>query len=591
MEGHSSIKLSLFAAGLFCLMLAMMPVYGQLAFVDVAPSYGLDIAEGCGDVIWYDFDNDGDLDLLVTHNFSGHNFFYQNDGNSFPSLAVGLPQGGCRPIPADFDHDGDLDILFRCHNAPTVQRLMVREGDYFFDRTVELGLPETDHWRDCAWVDVDHDGWVDLIAGNAISGFHVFRNNLGTRFDDITAQTSLPPYSNFSEMCEADVNFDGEIEMFMTRLNGDDHYYVNDGNAHFRDMTVEAGLAGAIGETDCIWADFDNDLFPDLLTQASDHHTIWHNNGNGTFTEMNVHGTTDAYYTSNANYAVGDFNMDKKLDFYAGRPGNCAYGRAPNQFFIQDTCIGLDIWFTDVAPALDMDFMADCTPTVADFDNDGRLDLSLAGHEDPFRLLRNVTPLPLNFLQVLPLGPNGEQDRWHTRVEIYPHGSFQAVAASELNSSNVRRSGMSNYFVVDQNGHYDLRIHFASGVVMTPEQYPYLSDVVPSQIGHLLTVRQGQQLKTPPAPPTTPMAFALNGVYPNPFNATTGIRYSVAEDGMARMAVYNLSGQRVAEILNGFVTQGEHVLPWNASGLATGVYLLELRSGARVVHAKAVLLK
>lgn len=67
--------------------------------------------------------------------------------------------------------------------------------------------------------------------------------------------------------------------------------------------------------------------------------------------------------------------------------------------------------------------------------------------------------------------------------------------------------------------------------------------------------------------------------YPNPFNPSTVIKYSVANAGTATLKVYNALGSEVASLVNGFVSQGEHSVNFDASGLPTGTYYYTLKSG------------
>lgn len=67
--------------------------------------------------------------------------------------------------------------------------------------------------------------------------------------------------------------------------------------------------------------------------------------------------------------------------------------------------------------------------------------------------------------------------------------------------------------------------------------------------------------------------------FPNPFNPSTVIKYSVANAGNATLKVYNALGSEVASLVNGFVAQGEHSVNFDASGLPTGTYYYTLKSG------------
>jgi len=583
---------------IICAIVFPLTAAAQLSFTDVAPELGMADEGLCADVIWYDWDGDGDQDLMVTRRFNDGNTYFRNDGDHFTRVDnTGLTPStdGGMPKPADIDHDGDLDYWTRCYH--TEGQMMVNENGTWVDRTQNMGLPVTTGWRDAAWVDVDHDGWIDLISGHYQMGFRLYRNINGSQFEDVTDTHQLPNFSQFAEMCEADADLDGEIELFITTIYREDYYFDNNGNGNFRDATTEAGLDLAEGFMGCKWADFDNDKYPDLLTQRADRHTIWHNNGNGTFTEMNVHGTEvlewgdGSGYPGGAMYAVADYNMDGFFDFYAGIPGGCGYTTGQSQFMVMDSIRGLDIWFHDIALELGMDFHTSTNPTAIDFNGDGAMDLCTASNNEPLRLFRNNTMQNGNRLEIQPLGPNGERDRWHTRVEVYPHGGTQPIRVSELNSSNVSRNGFNSYFVLDENAHYDLRLSFASGTIMLPENYPQLNDIVPSQIGHLLTVRMGQTVTAVTEPPAVVNRLQMMPAHPNPFNAATTLRYTVPVSGDITLAVYNIAGQHVADLVNNHVIAGEHRVQWNASGISSGVYLIRLDAAGTTVSQKVVLLK
>jgi len=85
--------------------------------------------------------------------------------------------------------------------------------------------------------------------------------------------------------------------------------------------------------------------------------------------------------------------------------------------------------------------------------------------------------------------------------------------------------------------------------------------------------------------------FNLTKVYPNPFNPTTEIDFTVPSDGYVRLSAYNVMGQEVSVIFDGFQTIGEHSYRWDASALPSGVYYVRLSSGKNVKTMKALLVK
>lgn len=90
---------------------------------------------------------------------------------------------------------------------------------------------------------------------------------------------------------------------------------------------------------------------------------------------------------------------------------------------------------------------------------------------------------------------------------------------------------------------------------------------------------------------TSPIAFDLGQNYPNPFNPSTNIKYSVPEAGNVKIAVYNLVGEEVAILVDGFTQAGTFEVTFDASNLSSGVYLYKLQSANSVMTKKMMLLK
>jgi len=83
----------------------------------------------------------------------------------------------------------------------------------------------------------------------------------------------------------------------------------------------------------------------------------------------------------------------------------------------------------------------------------------------------------------------------------------------------------------------------------------------------------------------------LTGVYPNPFNAAAQIKFNLPEAGMVKVGVYDLSGRLALELASRRYAAGSHQIEFNGTALASGVYVVRLEAGGRVVQAKAALVK
>ncbi len=581
-----------FASALLCLALTT----GSPAqpFTNVAPELGIDVSSPWGDVFALDFNSDSRNDILFTSRYDGAGHYFEFQDGVYVELPIGLPDGstdGYKVIPMDFDHDGDMDLLIGCYHYRVA--LMINENGFLVDRAQQWGLSSSSGNRDMACADLDHDGWMDIILGYGSAGWKVYRNTGDSLFADITAQTGLPPISSFHRFCESDVDLDGDVDLFMTRTDGTDYFFVNFAG-EFEDRTIASGLSQAMGRGGCLWADFDNDKYPDLLTGGNQKHTIWHNNGNLTFTEMTVHGTDVIFdvHAYAANYAVADFDMDGDLDIYAGQPDGGWWGQKPNQFFRCDSIVGLNIYFTDIAPELNLDFYADTKPHFYDYDQDGDLDLFLRMYGEPSRLYRNNIGSQDRLL-VSVVGPEGERDCWMTRVEVYEHGTETLVAAAESNYGGARRDGLDHYFTLNGNASYDLRLYFANGDVMLPDIYEGLSGVIPADVQHKLVVRRGvgveEAISVSPSAPV-PQDFAVS-VFPNPFNALANLRLNVPESSEITVQLFDVQGRLVNTLARSRFSAGSHNLQWNAANASTGVYFLRVTSPSFTSSSKLVLVK
>jgi len=87
------------------------------------------------------------------------------------------------------------------------------------------------------------------------------------------------------------------------------------------------------------------------------------------------------------------------------------------------------------------------------------------------------------------------------------------------------------------------------------------------------------------------LTFELKGNYPNPFNPSTIIRYALAQSGPVQLTVFNVYGQKVRELVNGFQEKGAYRVTFDATGLSSGVYFCKLRAGTFEAVHKMLLIR
>ena len=270
---------------------------GDGTFTYVSDTAGIETSENrgrCG--FWFDYNNDGKLDLFVK-NDGGNNPLYQNNGDgTFTKLSVaGLSDAvlgrhgdsDCGSIMsfADYDNDGYLDVMIT--GDCNVMNLYRNNGDgTFVDVTSAAGIV----WRrgakggakGIAWGDYDNDGYPDLFIAQAHTrrsgaGGTLFHNNGDGTFTDVTSSAGV----SITGSCEAavwgDYDSDGYLDLFITNA-GDtgqgpgNHNFLfhNNGNGTFTDVAAATGTAleddVALHKGAC-WVDYDNDGFLDLMVK------------------------------------------------------------------------------------------------------------------------------------------------------------------------------------------------------------------------------------------------------------------------------------------------------------------------------------
>ncbi|MEQ9716863.1 MAG: LamG-like jellyroll fold domain-containing protein, partial [Balneola sp.] len=88
-----------------------------------------------------------------------------------------------------------------------------------------------------------------------------------------------------------------------------------------------------------------------------------------------------------------------------------------------------------------------------------------------------------------------------------------------------------------------------------------------------------------------PSEFTLSQNYPNPFNPTTNISFTIPEQSDVQLVIFNVLGQKVAELVNGEKSPGSYTLSWDASSASSGVYIYQLKTSTQVISKRMLLIK
>ena len=88
-----------------------------------------------------------------------------------------------------------------------------------------------------------------------------------------------------------------------------------------------------------------------------------------------------------------------------------------------------------------------------------------------------------------------------------------------------------------------------------------------------------------------PDNYSISNIYPNPFNPSVTIDYSIPEMSLVNISIYDLKGVKVAELINDNIESGYHSISWNGSNHASGVYIVQIQANEFNDTQKIMLLK
>ncbi|MCB0038547.1 MAG: VCBS repeat-containing protein [Caldilinea sp.] len=363
---------------------ATAPQACNAAFTAIAP--GLPAVDASA-VAWGDYDNDGDLDLL----FAGASGttriarLYRNDGGVFvdsgtaDNALIGVGWG--HVAWGDYDNDGDLDILLTGWNNVGYAKIYRNDGGVFVDSGTTDDALIGVWYSSVAWGDYDNDGDLDiLLTGGDAAGpvTKVYRNDNGSFEDSGTADDALTGVSS-SSVAWGDYDNDGDLDVLLTGVDASPSFvakvYRND-NGSFEDSGTADDILTGVGMSSVAWGDYDNDGDLDILltgvNDSSGELTQVYRNDNGSFVDS---GTTDDALTGVAwsSVAWGDYDNDGDLDILLTGDDNI---NSIAKVYRNDNG-----GFVDSGPIDDaLTGVSSSSVAWGDYDNDGDLDILLTGN-------------------------------------------------------------------------------------------------------------------------------------------------------------------------------------------------------------------
>lgn len=365
---------------------------------------------------WADYDNDGDLDLYVPSGNYGTGSLFQNTESNVRWLEVQLigsasnksalgarvrvkaqvstklsPFWQTREISGQTGtgSQNHLVLYFGLGEAAQVdslivdwprssrlvltnlavnQRLVLREQRLIRFAVIDNSpvIKEKTVATGGTWADVDNDGDQDLFVTTKKGPNLLFINSGNGDFKKITENTLVKDNLPSTASAWADVNNDGALDVFVANYDALGVLYLNKGNGDFTPVTGGDISKDQVKATGCSWGDFDNDGLVDLFVATEKApNLLYHNEGGGTFRKITSGDIVKENLDSRAG-AWADYDNDGDLDLFVANYNdkNALYRNDGNGTFVRV-----------LRPPFDTDVGASVGCSWGDFDNDGDLDL------------------------------------------------------------------------------------------------------------------------------------------------------------------------------------------------------------------------
>lgn len=273
----------------------------------------------------------------------------------------------------DFDGDGDIDIYysFLPEGATASQHFLYQnELGTYTDALPQAGLNFSGKETAVAFSDYNNDGSMDLVVSMADKNM-LFENHGDTTFGDVTEDTGISAGGNAQKILLADLDQEGDLDILMAQ-NGNNLFYRNNNDGSFTEQASKMGLSGAAGNTvDVDFADLDNDGDLDLLAiDANGTLHLYNNQRHAQFEDVAAAAGLKTLAGAGA-AALADFDNDGMIDIFVAGNGGALYRNQGDGTFAPDAQAAKVFNKLKGTQPRDVAYL--------DFDNDGYMDLVVAG--------------------------------------------------------------------------------------------------------------------------------------------------------------------------------------------------------------------
>ena len=351
------------------LLLSLLPasVCFGVAFQDRTATFYPIVLQSADKAAWGDFNNDSWVDLCV----NGH-VLRNNAGVSFSHAGWNTGYDG---LWGDFNNDGGLDLF-----SSASKTLLQNDGvGGFVDVSSKIPSFGTHVSRGAAWADLNNDGHLDLYVGGGEVPTYPDKvltyNKVSQQFDATWQETVYVARG----VTAADFDRDGDQDVYVSNYRlQPNRLWRNNGTGGITDVASSYGVAGAAHTIGSAWGDFDNDGYLDLFAGNFSHpgqepaHFLKNMGPGGSYHLQNVKDLSGAdWQESYASPALADYDNDGDLDLFL----TAVYAGDQSRLYRNEGS-----WqFTDITDTVGLGGNGGYQAAWGDVDNDGDLDLATGG--------------------------------------------------------------------------------------------------------------------------------------------------------------------------------------------------------------------
>jgi Tfp pilus assembly protein PilF len=414
-----------------------------------------------------DFDGDGHQDLYISvwnHlKKKGIRYLLYNEYGKFNDIAAsaGIQHAGedRHATFVDYNNDGYLDLYLVNHLSNVLYYHF--EPKKFQNVAASAKVTGDGSGSSSCFADFDHDGDLDLYLAN--QGYNqFFRNNLDGTFTEESSKMGIKGDKNFSrEAAFGDFDDDGDLDFFVVNEDASNILYTNLRQGQFADITSESGLENQGGSIAVSSGDYNNDGWQDLVVIATGSQplSLYQNKGGNHF-EKDHRSTEIQPLLDKINcldVQFFDFDNDGYLDILLAGELKLPNGDGKALLLFHNDGTGM---FKNMSHLLPDDIADGRQIAVADYNGDGDLDIFLSGIDGRMHLLRNDGGNANRFLIVRLVGLRTGSGK----NNYFGIGAKIEVKAGDLYQSHVVTEPVSHFGLGQRSKADVVRVLWTNGI-------------------------------------------------------------------------------------------------------------------------------